>query len=95
MDDELTKTGQQEQLDGTKPTNEPEPLVKAKAALYLVTGCMVVFTPWILILGNFLGKEIPMEEQIMWFCGAIITGILGISPWALEIFKKRINTLMR
>lgn len=88
MEDEKHKTGQHDHITDVEH-EEPEPLVKAKAALYLITGCMVVFTPWIVILGNFLGKDIPMAEQIMWFCGAIITGILGISPLALEIFKKR------
>lgn len=69
--------------------SDAEPLVKVKAYLYLAAGLMIVFTPWILLLMSAFGKSTPLFEQIMYFCGAIIAGILGISPWALEVFKKK------
>lgn len=75
--------------DSEAEHEEAEPLVKAKAILYLATGLMVVFTPWLLLIFSYLGKSVPLFEQIMYFCAAIVAGILGISPWALEVFKKK------
>jgi len=75
--------------DSEAEHEEAAPLAKAKAILYLAAGLMVVFTPWLLLIFSYLGKSVPLFEQIMYFCAAIVAGILGISPWALEVFKKK------
>ena len=75
--------------DSDSDHEETAPLVKAKAVLYLAAGLMVVFTPWLLLIFSYLGKSVPLFEQIMYFCAAIVAGILGISPWALKVFKKK------
>ena len=74
---------------GKSVTTGAEPLVKVKALLYLITGLMIVFTPWLLILGSYFGKTTPLFEQIMYFCAEIAAGILHMSPWAQEVFKKK------
>lgn len=70
---------------------------KCKAAVFVIASLMVIFTPWIMLgvqfyCVAFLGKNFPMFEQTMYFCGVCIMGLLGISPYVLDFLKGKNDT---
>lgn len=78
-------------LENTQSQNVDPLMGKIHALLYLIAGLVVIFAPIWLLYSAMNGKEVPMINQIMYFCAIGIATIMGMTPWVLRMLFDKGN----